>query len=97
MFARMTSGEATMDKLDEFIKTYENSIVPAAKSQKGYCGAYFLVDRKSGKVVSITLWESEEDALANEKSLYYQEQLIKVKDFLRGSLIREGFEVSVRV
>lgn len=82
--------------MDEFIKIYESSIVPAARAQKGYCGAYFLVDRKTGKIVSITLWESEDDAVANEKSLYYQEQLIKVKDYLRGSLIREGFEVSVR-
>ena len=96
MFARMTSGETTIERLDEFIKTYENSIIPAAKSQKGYRGAYFFVDRKIGKVVSITLWETEEDAIANEKNLYYQEQLIKVKDFLRGPLIREGYEVSVQ-
>ena len=56
-----------------------------------------MVDRKTGKGVSITFWESEEDAIANEKNLYYQEQLVKVMNLLNGTLMREGFEVAVQV
>jgi len=96
MFARMTTGGTKVDWMDKFVKIYEESIVPAAKSQKGYCGAYFLVDRKTGKVVSITLWDCEEDALANEKSHYYQEQLVKVMNLFTKPLIREGYEVVVQ-
>lgn len=96
MFARMTTGETKVDWVDKLVKIYEKSIVPAAKSQKGYCGVYFLVDRKTGKLVSITLWDCEEDALANEKSHYYQEQLIKVMNIFTKPPIREGYEVVVQ-
>jgi len=96
MFARMTTGETRVDWIDKFVKIYEESMVPAAKQQKGYCGAYLLVDRKTGKGVSITLWDCEEDALANEKSLYYQEQLVKAMNVLTKNPIREGYEVVVK-
>ena len=96
MFARMTSLRARKDRMNKIEEIFQNSIVPAAKSQKGYCGAYLLVDRETSKVVAITLWEKEEDAIANEENHYYQEQLIKVMNFIEGTFIREGFEVSVQ-
>ena len=96
MYARMTTGETKLDWMDKFVKIYEESIVPAAKQQKGYCGAYFLANRKTGKLVSITLWDCEEDALANEKSHYYQEQLVKVMNLFTKPPIREGYEVVVQ-
>lgn len=96
MYARITTGETKVNWIDTFVKIYEESVVPAAKSQKGYCGAYFLVDRKTGKCISITLWDREEDALANEESHYYQEQLVKVMNILTKPPIREGYEVVVQ-
>ncbi len=96
MYARITTTGTKLDWIDKFVKIYEESIVPAAKSQKGYCGAYFLVDRKTGKGVSITLWDCKEDALANEKSHYYQEQLSKVMNILTKPPIREVYEVVVQ-
>jgi hypothetical protein len=96
MYARMTTGETKVDWMDKFIKILEESIIPAAKAQKGYCGAYFLVDRKTGKLVAITLWDCEEDALANEKNHYYQEQLVKVMNIFTKPPIREGYEVAVQ-
>jgi len=96
MFARMTTGETKVDWMDKFVKIYEESVVPDAKRQKGYCGAYFLIDRKTGKVVSITMWDCEDDALANEKSRYYQEQLVKIMNILTKPPIREGYEVVVQ-
>ena len=94
MFARLTMAPMKMDKLDETIKIFEESIVPAAKSQKGYRGAYLLTDRKTGKEVSISLWDSEEDAIANEQSGYYREQVSKLKEFFTALPVREGYEVS---
>jgi len=96
MFARLTVVQVNIDKLDESKKIYEEGVIPAAKSQKGYRGAYLLIDRKTGKGVSITLWESEEDAIANEQSGYYQASVDKFKDFFTAPPIREGYEVSVQ-
>jgi len=41
------------------------------------------------------LWENQEDAVANEKSLYYQEQLVKFLPFYKSDPVKEGFEVIV--
>ncbi len=97
MFARLTIAQGMINKIDESIRIYEDSIITAAKSQKGFQGAYLLTDRNTGKGISCTLWDSEEDAVANEQSGYYQEQLDKLKDFLNAPPVREGYEVSVQV
>ena len=96
MFARLTIAQFNIDKLDEARKIFEESVIPAAKSQKGYRGAYLLADRKTGKSVSISLWDSEEDAIANEQSGYYQEQVGKFKDYFTAPPVREGYEVSIQ-
>ena len=96
MFARLTIVQMKSDKIDETRKIYEESVIPAAKSQKGYRGAYLLTDRKTGKGISMTLWDSEEEAVANEQSGYYQEQVSKFKEFFTAPPVREGYEVSIQ-
>lgn len=95
MFARLTIVQVKIDKLDETTKIYEESVVTAAKSQKGYRGIYMLTDSKTGKGISISLWDTEEDAIASEQSGYYQEQLGKFKDFFTAPPVQEGYEVAV--
>ena len=96
MFARFTIVQVDADKVDEVIKLYEDSVVPAAKSQKGQRGAYLFTDRKTGKGYSISLWDSEEDAIANEQSGYYKEQVGKFAEYLTAPPVQEGCEVSVQ-
>ena len=96
MFARLTRVQININRMDETIKLYEESVIPAAKSQKGYRGIYLLSDRKTGKGISIAFWDSEEDAIANEQSGYYKEQVGKFKDFYTAPPVREGYEVSVQ-
>lgn len=96
MFARVNLNQVSVEKVDEVIKIWEEGIIPAAKSQKGFCGAYLLTDRKTGKGMGITLWESEEDAITNEESGYYQEQLSKFKNVFIVPPVRVGYEVSVQ-
>ncbi len=96
MFARLTIVQVKLDKMDETIKIFEDSVVPAAKSQKGSRGAYLLTDRKTGKGISISLWDSEEDAVANEQSGYYKEQVGRFQDFFTAPPTQEGYEVSIQ-
>jgi len=96
MFARLTIVQVKKNKIDETREIYEDSVIPAAKSQRGFRGAYLLSNRKSGKGVSITMWDSEEDAVANEQGGYYQQQLSKFKDFLTAPPVREGYEVAIQ-
>ena len=96
MFARLTIVKVKIDKLDETIKIFEDSVVPAAKSQKGYRGIYLLSDFEKGKSISISLWDSEEDAINNEQSGYYKEQLGKFKDIFTAKPVREGYKITVQ-
>ena len=96
MFARLTIFRISPDRVDEGTKRYKESVLPATREQKGYRGTNVMVDRNTGNVVTITLWESEEDAVANEKSRYYQEQVAKFITFFKKPPIREGYEVVIQ-
>lgn len=97
MFARVTSAQIAKDKIDRFIKIYRENVVPSAKKQKGFKGIILMVDPKTGNGLSLSFWESEEDALANEKSLYYQEQVARFIPFYTRQPIREGYKVVVSI
>jgi heme-degrading monooxygenase HmoA len=96
MFARVTIVQIKLDRLDEATQLVAESVLPAARTQKGFNGSYLLTDRATGKGLYIGFWETEDDAIANEKSGYYQEQLSKFKDLFAGPPVREGYEVSVQ-
>lgn len=96
MFARLTFINVKGQDMDKAVKLYKESVIPAARSQKGFSGAYLLTNQKADKGVSITLWKSENDALANEQNRYYQEQLLKFMSLFTAPPIREGYEVSLK-
>ena len=98
MFVRLTILQVKSDKLDEAVKIFGESVIPAAKLQKGFCGGYLLTDRNTGKGIAMSLWDSEGDAVASEQSGYYQEQVIdKFRDLYTVPPVREGYEVSLQV
>ncbi len=96
MFARLTTVQVNVENIDEVIKIFDEKVVPAAKSQKGYSGAYLLTDRKTGKGIAISLWDSEEDAVANEQSGYYKEQVGRFAEYMTAPPVQEGFEVALQ-
>ena len=95
MYARVTTLSLKKGKAAEAVRIYETSILPSAKAQKGYRGSYVLADWEADKGLTVTFWESEKDALANEENRYYQEQLIKVMNLFAAMPIREGYDVAV--
>jgi heme-degrading monooxygenase HmoA len=96
MFARLGKYIFHIDKLDEAVKRYEDRVIPAMKSLKGYRGAYMLSDRRTGKGISMTLWDSEEDVITDEQSGLYQKQKDRYKDVFTAPTVREGYEVSAQ-
>ena len=80
MYARVTTFHLRIDKREEAIAIYRDSIVPEAKKQKGFKGASFFVNKNAGKFVSITVWEDMNAAVENQKTGYYQKQIDKFID-----------------
>jgi heme-degrading monooxygenase HmoA len=62
--------------------------------QKGFVGIKLFIDRKTGKGVVVSRWQSEADLEAGEASGYYQEQIAKVAPFLTAPPTRETFELA---
>ena len=96
MQARVTTSVIQPGKTDEAIRILRDSIVPAAKQQKGFKGYLGLTDSNMDKSISITVWETEADMKAVEANGYYQEQMAKVAQLLAGPPTMEHYEVIVR-
>lgn len=95
MQARVVFGTMQLDKNDQAVEIYKNSIVPAAKEQKGFRGASLFTNDQTGNFVSITLWETEDDMVLSDASGYLQEQLDKVAAFFASPPKVEQYTVSV--
>jgi heme-degrading monooxygenase HmoA len=65
MFARVISTEVVPDELDGAIALARDQ-VPAAAGQPGFRGFYLLTDAETGKVMTISLWETREQLDAVE-------------------------------
>jgi heme-degrading monooxygenase HmoA len=95
MFARVTTAYFRKDLIDKATEILEESILKAAKQQEGFKSMVCMVDRESGKGYSITFWEGEDNIDANEKSQYYQEQLLKLMVTFTADPIKEKLEVVI--
>jgi heme-degrading monooxygenase HmoA len=95
MYIRLTTLFIKPDKIDEAVRIFETSVVPAAQSQRGFRAAYLLTERGTGKCPVLTFWEKEKDAADNEENLYYQEQLVKFMSLYSSPPVKEGYEVAV--
>jgi heme-degrading monooxygenase HmoA len=96
MFARVTSGTVQPSKRDEAVKLNRDTIMPAAKKQKGFKAYYSLSNRDTGKAMTISIWETEADMKAAETSGYYREQLAKVAPLMAGPTTMEHYEVTTQ-
>jgi heme-degrading monooxygenase HmoA len=96
MYARATNVQVSPDKVDEAIQLFRDSVVPAAKQQRGWKGVSLFVERKTGKLQSIGLWETEADAQATgEGSAYLQEQFAKFANLFTAPPVVTHYEVVV--
>ena len=67
MFARVTMSEGKPERVEAGIRSYRENVGPAAKKMAGFKGSYLLVDRKSGRMLGVALWDTEENLRASAK------------------------------
>jgi hypothetical protein len=66
--ARASTFEGPPDRIDEGLRYMREEILPTAfQEDEGFKGALALADRQSGKMLTITFWESEEAMRASEE------------------------------
>ena len=97
MYARLITSQYQLDKLDEGLQLYRESILPELKKQPGFKGVMGMVDRSKGKAIALTLWESEADLLASgEGSAYMQASLAKFASLFVAAPVIETDEVGLQ-
>lgn len=68
MYARVSSYEGgTPEGLEESVRRGREESLPDARELGGFRGAIALLDRRSGRHMVISLWESEEAMQASEE------------------------------
>lgn len=95
MFARLTIVQGKPGIIDEAIQKYKVINIPEIKSHKGFQKAYFLVNREESKVLALSFWDSEEDALEREATEAYKQAHAYVPDLVVTPPVREGYEIAV--
>lgn len=68
MYARVSSYEGgAPENLEESVRRGREDVVPAARELEGFAGAIALLDRRSGRHMVISLWETEDAMQASEE------------------------------
>jgi Antibiotic biosynthesis monooxygenase len=71
VFARVSEIETRPERLDEMHSEGVEHILPALRMQGGFNGGLVLADRRSGNVLAVTLWESEQAMEATEEAAHW--------------------------
>jgi hypothetical protein len=68
MHARMFEFEGSVEEIDAAVALARQEILPLERQMPGFRGLVLLADKAAGRLVSVSLWESEELMLQSEAS-----------------------------
>ena len=92
VWARMTTVQGDVAQLDKAVANFKQNIVPSLQKQSGVRTAIFLVNRQSGKVLSGSAWDTEQDLQKSEAAIG-ELRAEAVKKFGGRDLKTEAFEI----
>ena len=84
-FVRIVSARVDAGRFEELKLRFDEEIKPALMATKG-CRAVFLVEnvKRRSRALSVTVWNSEEDAIRHELSGAFDDMVAKVSEFFSG-------------
>ena len=68
MFARTSTWSGDPAALDKWAEQVTSTVAPMVGGLAGNAGAVFLIDRQANQALTLTLWDSEEAALASDQA-----------------------------
>ncbi|MCX7353800.1 MAG: hypothetical protein NTY59_03025 [Alphaproteobacteria bacterium] len=95
-YARMALPTLKVDKIDTVAVGWPGH-VSTYKKEPGFRGAYLMVDRKTGKAVSLSLWGSKADCEANEASGAFMATVTPYADMIAVAPTRSYHDVAATV
>ncbi len=96
MYARVTTSRVDPSKAEEVEGIMQDIVLPMLRQQRGFMNYIAFVDRVSGKAITVTVWETEEDRQTSDQSSeFYKEAIAKVTPFFKAQPIVEDYEVEI--
>ena len=71
MFARVTQYAVRAERLQQAHHAIEEHLVPALRMQDGYSGGLLLANPESGKMLTVSLWENEQEMHATDEASHW--------------------------
>ena len=97
MFARVTYVQAPEGEgeIQRGLKIWYQNVLPITSAREGFQGVLSLVDPSTGKGLSVTLWEGDEELIASTEAKYHNEALERFGEFFGGVHDPENYEVNL--
>ena len=92
-YVRMLTAKVPVDKITEFTRIYEETVLPTLKPVSGFQGAYLFIDPILGEGFSLTFWASEKDAIAYEQSGLYTQLIEKLRPFFLTQPLLKSYQL----
>ena len=71
MFARVSQYSVDSERLQQERGEVEEHLLPALRMQPGFSGGLLLANTQKGKVLVVTLWESEQEMHATDEASHW--------------------------
>jgi hypothetical protein len=71
MFARVSQYAVHPERLEEGHQAIEGHVIPALRMQAGYSGGLLLANPPKGKMLTVTLWESEQEMHSTDEASHW--------------------------
>ncbi len=68
MFARVSHFDVRSERIKDGYRAIVEHVMPAVEMQRGYSGGLLLANSQQGKVLAVSLWESEQDMDATDEA-----------------------------
>jgi quinol monooxygenase YgiN len=91
MHARVNTTRVQPNQLDDFVAAIQSLLPRAQQQSQGLTSVLVLGDRRTGKIVLLSRWESA--AVAEAAESVYQDALRELGRFIAEPPTREPYEV----
>lgn len=95
MFCRVTHVQAPEGRVQEGLKLWYENVLPVTMAREGFKGALSLVDPESGKALSITFWEGEDELLSSTEAEYHKQAIQRFGAFFENAHDPENFKLNL--
>ena len=96
MYVRVTHVQAPEPgRIREGLEGWYRTVLPMTKVREGFLGVVSLVNWQTGRALSLTIWDGDEDRLASVEAEYHKKAIARFGEFFTGAHAPEDFELNL--